>query len=220
MDYYYNPAISPWLDVLYQDQDIMVVNKPHDLLSVPGKPAELLDSVLTRVQWEFPSAETVHRLDLATSGLMVIALHKDAERELKRQFRERETDKTYIAKVFGVFENKEGSIDLPLICDWPNRPKQMVSYEFGKDALTHYKVLEEDDNHNTLVELIPVTGRSHQLRVHMMSLGHPILGDRFYAHQEALRGCNRLYLHASKLEFTHPMTKKRQRFVQLPNFDE
>ena len=159
MDYYYDPAISPWLEILYQDRDIMVVNKPHDLLSVPGKPAELWDSILTRVQWEFPDAETVHRLDLATSGLMVVALHKDAERELKRQFRERETDKKYIAKVFGVLAQKEGSIDFPLICDWPNRPKQMVSYEYGKDALTHYKVLSEDDEGNTLIELMPVTGR-------------------------------------------------------------
>ena len=218
MDYYYDPAISPWLEILYQDRDIMVVNKPHDLLSVPGKPAELWDSILTRVQWEFPDAETVHRLDLATSGLMVVALHKDAERELKRQFRERETDKKYIAKVFGVLAQKEGSIDFPLICDWPNRPKQMVSYEYGKDALTHYKVLSEDDEGNTLIELMPVTGRSHQLRVHMMSLGHPILGDRFYAHDEALKGRDRLYLHAAELAFTHPMTKKRQLFHQPPNF--
>lgn len=218
MDYYYDPAISPWLEILYQDRDIMVVNKPHDLLSVPGKPAELWDSILTRVQWEFPDAETVHRLDLATSGLMVVALHKDAERELKRQFRERETDKKYIAKVFGILAQKEGSIDFPLICDWPNRPKQMVSYEYGKDALTHYKVLSEDDEGNTLIELMPVTGRSHQLRVHMMSIGHPILGDRFYAHDEALKGRDRLYLHAAELAFTHPMTKKRQLFHQPPNF--
>ncbi len=218
MDYYYDPAISPWLDVLYQDKDIMVVNKACDLLSVPGKPAELWDSILTRVQWEFPDAETVHRLDLATSGLMVVALHIEAERELKRQFRERETDKKYIAKVFGILEQKEGSIDFPLICDWPNRPKQMVSYEYGKDALTHYKVLNEDDEGNTLIELTPITGRSHQLRVHMMSIGHPILGDRFYAHDKALKDKNRLYLHAAELAFTHPMTKKRQLFQQLPNF--
>lgn len=218
MNYYYDPAISPWLDILYQDRDIMVVNKPHDLLSVPGKPAELWDSILTRVQWEFPDAETVHRLDLATSGLMVVALHIEAERELKRQFRERETDKKYIAKVFGILAQKEGSIDFPLICDWPNRPKQMVSYEYGKDALTHYKVLNEDDEGNTLIELIPVTGRSHQLRVHMMSIGHPILGDRFYAHEDALKDRNRLYLHATELAFTHPTTKKRQLFQQLPEF--
>lgn len=218
MDYYYDPAISPWLDILYQDQDIMVVNKPCDLLSVPGKPAELLDSILTRIQWEFPDAETVHRLDLATSGVMVVALHIDAERELKRQFRERETDKKYIAKVFGIVEPKEGSIDFPLICDWPNRPKQMVSYEYGKNALTHYKVLSEDVDNNTLIELMPITGRSHQLRVHMMSIGHPILGDRFYSHDDGLKNHNRLYLHATELAFTHPMTKKRQLFRQLPDF--
>lgn len=218
MDYYYDPAIDPWLVVLYQDRDIMVVNKPHDLLSVPGKPAELWDSILTRVQWEFPEAETVHRLDLATSGLMVVALHKESERELKRQFRERETEKTYIAKVYGIFEEKTGSIDLPLICDWPNRPKQMVCFERGKDALTHYRVLNEDIDGNSLVELIPVTGRSHQLRVHMKSLGHPILGDRFYAHPSALKGQNRLHLHAAELAFTHPITQKRQRFVAPPPF--
>lgn len=219
MDYYYDPTIDPWLVVLYQDKDIMVVNKPHDLLSVPGKPAELLDSILTRVQWEYPEAETVHRLDLATSGLMVVALHIEAERELKRQFRERETDKKYIAKVYGILDEKEGSIEFPLICDWPNRPKQMVCYERGKDALTHYKVLEEDHkNNHTLIELIPITGRSHQLRVHMQAIGHPILGDRFYAHEEAQEGHDRLYLHALELGFTHPITKEKMFFREDPKF--
>src|SRR5699024_10064957 len=133
---YYNPSISPWLDILYQDEEILVINKPAELLSVPGKAVELWDSAITRVQWEYPYAETVHRLDMSTSGILVIALTKNAEREMKRQFRERETSKRYIADVWGIMEEDGGLVDLPLICDWPNRPKQMVCFERGKDAKT------------------------------------------------------------------------------------
>ncbi len=196
----------------------MVVDKPAELLSVPGKGPELHDSIISRIQWEFPTAETVHRLDMSTSGILVIALTKAAERELKRQFRERETEKRYIADVWGVMEHDCGKIDLPLICDWPNRPKQMVCFERGKSALTEYRVLERREDNTTRVELTPISGRSHQLRVHLLSLGHPILGDRFYATDEALKMRNRLALHASALGFRAPSSGRWLFFESPPPF--
>ncbi|CBJ80923.1 bifunctional tRNA pseudouridine(32) synthase/23S rRNA pseudouridine(746) synthase RluA [Xenorhabdus bovienii] len=199
----YNPPTDPWLHVLYQDEHIMVVNKPSELLSVPGKAEDHKDSIMTRIQAEFPTAESVHRLDMATSGVMVVALTKAAERELKRQFREREPKKVYIARVWGKLEREKGLVDLPLICDWPNRPKQKVCFETGKSAQTEYQVLEYEAQ-ATRVRLAPITGRSHQLRVHMLALGNPILGDRFYAHQQARELAPRLQLHAQELSITHP----------------
>lgn len=200
----YNPPQDPCLTILYQDEHIMVVNKPSGLLSVPGRLEEHKDSVMTRIQRDFPQAESVHRLDMATSGVIVVALTKAAERELKRQFREREPKKQYVARVWGHLEHEEGLVDLPLICDWPNRPKQKVCYETGKPAQTGYEVLEFAADNTTRVRLKPITGRSHQLRVHMLALGHPILGDRFYATPEALALAPRLLLHAETLTITHP----------------
>ncbi|CNH57780.1 ribosomal large subunit pseudouridine synthase A [Yersinia frederiksenii] len=200
----YNPPRDPWLHILYQDEHIMVVNKPSGLLSVPGRAPENKDSVMTRVQADFPHAESVHRLDMATSGVIVVALTKAAERELKRQFREREPKKSYVARVWGHLTQDEGLIDLPLICDWPNRPKQKVCYETGKSSQTEYLVLSRDTDGSTRVKLSPITGRSHQLRVHMLAIGHPILGDRFYAHPEAKAMASRLQLHAQELCITHP----------------
>lgn len=217
MEFFYNPPIKPWLDILYEDRDIMVVNKPAELLSVPGKQPILQDSILQRVQWQFPDAETAHRLDLSTSGLLLIALTKAAERDLKRQFRERQPKKSYIAQTWGVFAHKHGEITLPLICDWPNRPKQMVSFKSGKFAHTQYQVLSSTEE-TTRVRLTPITGRSHQLRVHMRALGHPILGDRFYAHTKALQASNRLLLHAEYLSFFHPNTEKPMQFFCEADF--
>ncbi|MDC9580071.1 bifunctional tRNA pseudouridine(32) synthase/23S rRNA pseudouridine(746) synthase RluA [Xenorhabdus sp. PR6a] len=199
----YLPPTDPWLHVLYQDEHIMVVNKPSGLLSVPGRAEEHKDSIMTRIQAEFPCAESVHRLDMATSGIMVVALTKAAERELKRQFREREPKKVYIARVWGKMVQEKGRVDLPLICDWPNRPKQKVCFETGKSAQTEYQVLEYEAQ-ATRVRLAPITGRSHQLRVHMLALGHPILGDKFYAHTSARERASRLQLHAQELFITHP----------------
>jgi tRNA pseudouridine32 synthase/23S rRNA pseudouridine746 synthase len=133
------------------------------------------------------------------------------------QFQDRETAKRYIARVFGKLEQDNGSVDLPLICDWPNRPKQMVDHENGKPSLTHFKVLEREEN-ATRVELTPITGRSHQLRVHMLSLGHPILGDRLYAHKEALAAAPRLQLHAQMLQLKHPVTEQVMTFEAEPEF--
>ena len=133
------------------------------------------------------------------------------------QFQERETAKRYIARVYGQLEQDTGSVDLPLICDWPNRPKQMVDYENGKPSLTHFKILAREAG-ATRVELTPITGRSHQLRVHMLSLGHPILGDRLYAHKEALAAAPRLQLHAQMLQLKHPVTEQVLTFEVEPDF--
>ncbi|MGM8026552.1 bifunctional tRNA pseudouridine(32) synthase/23S rRNA pseudouridine(746) synthase RluA [Yersinia enterocolitica] len=204
--------------VLYQDQHIMVVNKASGLLSVPGRAPENKDSVMTRIQADFPTAESVHRLDMATSGVIVVALTKVAERELKRQFREREPKKSYIARVWGHLAQDEGLIDLPLICDWPNRPKQKVCYETGKPSQTLYQVLSRDADGSTRVKLSPITGRSHQLRVHMLAIGHPILGDGFYAHPEAKAMASRLQLHAQELCITHPEFGTVMHFKCEPEF--
>ncbi|EKN6405128.1 bifunctional tRNA pseudouridine(32) synthase/23S rRNA pseudouridine(746) synthase RluA [Yersinia enterocolitica] len=204
--------------VLYQDQHIMVVNKASGLLSVPGRAPENKDSVMTRIQADFPTAESVHRLDMATSGVIVVALTKAAERELKRQFREREPKKSYIARVWDHLAQDEGLIDLPLICDWPNRPKQKVCYETGKPSQTLYQVLSRDADGSTRVKLSPITGRSHQLRVHMLAIGHPILGDGFYAHPEAKAMASRLQLHAQELCITHPEFGTVMHFKCEPEF--
>lgn len=196
----------------------MVVNKASGLLSVPGRAPENKDSVMTRIQADFPTAESVHRLDMATSGVIVVALTKAAERELKRQFREREPKKSYVARVWGHLAQDEGLIDLPLICDWPNRPKQKVCYETGKSSQTLYQVLSRDADGSTRVKLSPITGRSHQLRVHMLAIGHPILGDGFYAHPEAKAMASRLQLHAQELCITHPEFGTVMHFKCEPEF--
>ncbi|CAK9886073.1 MAG: Ribosomal large subunit pseudouridine synthase A [Candidatus Erwinia impunctatus] len=214
----YSPPMEPWLHILYQDEHIMVVNKPSGLLSVPGRLPEHKDSVMTRIQRDFPRAESVHRLDMATSGVLVVAMTKAAERELKRQFREREPQKTYIARVWGHPEKMQGLIDLPLICDWPNRPKQKVCFEQGKPAQTLWEVLSYEADNTSRIELKPITGRSHQLRVHMLALGHPILGDAFYAHEEAKNRAVCLQLHAESLTITHPHYATPMTFRQMPGF--
>lgn len=195
------------IEVLYHDEQIVVANKPHDLLSVPGRGADNQDCLWHRLQQQFPTARIVHRLDCATSGVMVLGLDADSHRELSRQFHDRQTSKRYIAVVSGVLSEASGSVELPLRCDWDNRPRQMVDHDQGKQALTHYKVLEQFD-HCARVELTPITGRSHQLRVHMQALGHPILGDRFYADPVALAQADRLLLHAQMLGFNHPASQQ------------
>lgn len=203
----YNPPQSPYLDILYQDDAIVVANKPSGLLSVPGKAPAHKDALITRVQRVFPTASVVHRLDMATSGIMIMALSKAANRYLSHQFASRQTQKRYFARVHGCMRQPAGMVDLPLICDWPNRPKQMVCQQTGKPSLTYYTVVERQTD-STLVALKPVTGRSHQLRVHMLALGHPILGDRLYAHPEALAMAPRLQLHAQTLIIRHPDTQQ------------
>lgn len=191
---------------------MVVAHKPSGLLSVPGKALEHRDSLISRVNTVYPTATVVHRLDMATSGILVLALNKDSHRHISKQFELRLTQKRYFARVHGHIEEGSGEVDLPLICDWPNRPKQMVDFERGKKAITRFEVIERatDDaaRRYTLVALYPITGRSHQLRVHMLALGHPILGDRLYAHDEALSMAPRLQLHAESLSLTHPTLEK------------
>ena len=210
-DFIYQPPTSPWLDIIYQDKDIIVVNKPSGLLSVPGRDPAHKDSIYSRILAEHPNSQVVHRLDMATSGIMVVALRRQAEKELKRQFRDRETQKVYFARVAGFIKAPKGKVDLPLICDWPNRPKQKVDHQIGKASLTNYEVISYGKR-STLVKLSPITGRSHQLRVHMMALGHPILGDGFYADPLAKRLAPRLLLHAASLTFSHPYSNKTMTF--------
>lgn len=194
---------------MYADDHVLVVDKPAGLLSVPGR--FLKDSVLQRVMFEHPDARVVHRLDLDTSGLLVMALTSHATSDLNRQFRERLVDKVYVAEVWGQMADDEGEIDLPMRPDPFNRPLQVVDHEKGKPALTRYRVLERRSA-STLVALYPVTGRSHQLRVHLASLGHPILGCDLYAVELAYAAADRLCLHASELSFSHPATAERVSF--------
>jgi tRNA pseudouridine32 synthase/23S rRNA pseudouridine746 synthase len=190
------------LTILHDDHQVLLVDKPSGLLSVPGKGPHLADCLLARVQAAFPMALLVHRLDRDTSGVMIFALTPHAQRHLGLQFEKRQTKKTYVARVWGEMTEKTGTVDLPLIVDWPNRPKQMVDHETGKQAVTDWRVMRAKDN-ETRVKLMPRTGRSHQLRVHMLALGHPILGDPFYATGEA-REYPRLMLHSETLQFRHP----------------
>lgn len=214
----YHPPIDPWLTVLYLDDHIVVVNKQPGILSVSGSKPEFQDSIIHRLQQKYSYVESVHRLDMATSGIMVAALSKLADREIKKQFRERIPKKRYIATVWGHIEHDYGDVDIPLICDWPNRPRQMVDYENGKQALTHYNVLSRNEDNTTRVELLPYTGRSHQLRVHMQAIGHPILGDKFYANPEAFAMSKRLLLHAQMLTINHPKTGECMTFTCEPEF--
>jgi len=197
----YSPPDTP-LSILHQDHEILIVDKPSGLLSVPGRGEHLADCLLSRVQAAFPEALLVHRLDRDTSGVMVFALTSHAQRHLGLQFEKRQVKKTYVARVWGRVEEKTGTVDLPLIVDWPNRPRQKVDFDAGKPALTDWRVAKYEHN-ATRVRLYPKTGRSHQLRVHMREIGHPILGDPFYAEGEA-RNAPRLMLHAESLRLRHP----------------
>ena len=194
------------IPIIYRDESLLVVEKPVGLLSVPGKnPA--LNNLIDLLKRDFPDARIVHRLDMATSGLMIIALNTEAQKKLGRQFETRHIDKQYIAITHGIISADENLIDLPLICDWPNRPKQKVDYATGKPSQTHYKVLSRDrENNHTRVALFPITGRSHQLRVHLAEIGHAILGCEFYADETVKHAAPRLLLHACELTFSHPET--------------
>jgi tRNA pseudouridine32 synthase/23S rRNA pseudouridine746 synthase len=203
----YSPPADTGLDIIFEDKDILVLNKPSGLLSVPGKAATHRDSLALRVQARYPEALITHRLDMETSGLILMARSSEVHRAMSILFQARKVHKTYIAVVDGIIKENSGSVDLPLICDWPNRPRQKIDYETGKASLTHYSVLDRDTpNQNTRVQLEPVTGRSHQLRVHMLSIGHAILGDQLYTSVSVQKKSTRLLLHASGMTFHHPET--------------
>lgn len=216
-EFIYNPPTEPYLDILYEDEYIVVVNKPSGILSVPGKAAEHYDSIVSRVKSNNPDAGAVHRLDMSTSGVMVISKTKLATGRLGKQFQERQTDKVYFAWVGGQVEKPEGVIKLPLCTDWENRPLQHVDFENGREAITHYIVLKTLED-RTFVRLHPYTGRSHQLRVHMKELGHPILGDHLYAPIELKNASPRLCLHAGMLSFYHPISNQKLKFTAMPDF--
>lgn len=202
-DFDYRPPDVP-LDILYQDDQIIVANKPAGLLSVPGKLEGRDDCLVSRLQAAHWDTLLVHRLDCDTSGVMIFARTKQAQGFLGQEFEKRRAKKTYIARVAGEMAADSGHVDLPLGADWPNRPRQMVSHEHGRPAQTDWQVIGRSPG-ETRVRLSPLTGRSHQLRVHMLALGHPILGDPIYA-TGAARDYPRLMLHAETLALHHPAT--------------
>ncbi|MFV0276543.1 MAG: pseudouridine synthase, partial [Parahaliea sp.] len=200
---YLVPHSREAIDILYRDEHLLLVRKPHYLLSIPGRHPLNRDCLITRLQVDYPGASIVHRLDLDTSGIMVIPLNRECHAHISRQFQQRRVAKTYIALVWGEPERDQGEIDLPIVCDWARRPRQKICHEQGRQALTRYRVLARLGDRARL-ELSPVTGRSHQLRIHLRELGHPILGCDLYAHPAAEAMAERLMLHATTLGFTHP----------------
>ena len=204
------------IDVIYHDADILVVNKPSGLLSVPGRIYK--DCLISRLQVEYPDVLCVHRLDMETSGLMVLARHKPAQAHLNKQFEQRQVIKQYRARVLGHPEQESDTINVPLIGDWPNRPKQKVDFKIGKAALTHWQVYQRE-SFTTLLDLKPITGRSHQLRVHLWHIGLPIIADSLYQAENINNGQveaieklmhekkrSSLHLHSTFLQFTHPIS--------------
>jgi tRNA pseudouridine32 synthase / 23S rRNA pseudouridine746 synthase len=215
----YNPPLDCGLDIIFRDQYLVVVNKPAGLLSVPGRGEDKLDSLATRVQSVFANALVAHRLDRDTSGLILFPLGADLHRRVSLMFEKREMSKRYIAIVLGKPELEQGEVNLPLIVDWPNRPRQMVDHQDGKPALTRYTVLKYDPSTRTSrVSLEPVTGRTHQLRVHMSAIGHPILGDTLYGGSNKSNLINILHLHAHTLSFIHPFTGAKLDLISEPSF--
>lgn len=206
--------------ILHEDGACLVVEKPAGLLSVPGRHPDNQDCLISRVQQTHPDALIVHRLDMATSGLMVLARGKDSHRALSLAFQQRQVEKQYQAVVWGQIASSQGVIDLPLACDWPNRPRQHINFDYGKAAQTGYQCVGFTPTGNTHILLNPITGRSHQLRVHMAAIGHPILGCEFYAHKAAKDQASRLLLHASRLAFSHPTDGRRLTIEKLVDFSE
>ena len=205
----YAPPKNP-LVILHEDRETLVVDKPSGLLSVSGKTEDLVDCLLKRVQLAFPDALLVHRLDRDTSGVMVFGMTPHSQRHLSKQFERQTVKKVYIARVIGEFIECSGEIDLPLIVDWPKRPLQMVCHKSGRPAFTEWKLLTTGGGESRL-RLMPKTGRSHQLRVHCLAIGHPILGDQLYAPGTA-DNYPRMMLHAEELRLNHPESGKGMKF--------
>lgn len=223
----YQPPIADGRGVIYRDDFLIIVNKPAGLLSVPGRGADKADSLISRLQASWPDALVVHRLDMSTSGLVVLARGMDMQRRLSAMFRERQVVKRYVAVVAGRMVEAAGEVDLPIGRDWPNRPRQKVDVAEGKPSLTRYRVLGLENFNNgphivngdgleaTRIELEPATGRTHQLRVHMAAIGFPILGDQLYGNESA---ADRLMLHACRVGFEHPVSGESLNVVCKPPF--
>lgn len=203
------PACKEALEMLHEEPGFLFIAKPPGLLSVPGRNPKNWDCVISRLEGQYPSVSAVHRLDFDTSGVMVVSLSKFSHRAIAKQFQERETQKVYTAVVAGKFSSLQGIINAPIAPDAENRPKCKVCKTTGKEAITHYEVVSFNEDSNTSrVLLTPKTGRSHQLRLHLSHIGHPILGCDFYAPTEVREAATRLLLHATSLSFAHPETKK------------
>lgn len=213
------PHSQEAIRILYADNDLLIVDKPHLLLSVPGRHPVNKDSLILRLAGLYPGVTAVHRLDLDTSGLMVVPITPFAVSSMGRAFQQRTVDKAYRALVWQKPDVSEGKIDFPIARDWHNRPRQKICAIEGKPSLTHYRVIAQGAEHS-LLHLEPETGRSHQLRIHLSELGHPILGCDMYAHAEALAAAPRLLLHATRLCFRHPRTGKRLRAFSPAPFDQ
>lgn len=212
----YQPPSIPWLDIRYQDRDIIIINKPSGLLSNPGRAENTFDSAINRLLQRYPEAILVHRLDCATSGIMVFALNKKAESNIKTQFQNRVTEKYYVALVQGVIVGDSGKIDLAMKADINQPPLQLIADD-GKSATTYFEVIERRAE-TTLVKLKPITGRTHQLRLHMKAIGHTILGDDFYGDENIIAASNRLCLHAEHLQINHPFNQKIIKFYSKHPF--
>ena len=215
-DYYIVPPCPREPEVIYEDDYFLIVNKPEFLLTVPGRAPENKDCLITRLQQVYPTAKIVHRLDLDTSGLIIIPLTKEAQSHISRQFQERTITKHYIAEVYGQLPKEYGEINLPLSADWPNRPLQRIHLN-GKASTTQYETIDKKPERTRLL-LKPITGRSHQLRIHMSAIGHPIIGCDMYAHPKAYKMSKRLLLHATSISFQHPATDKIVSFEKTPDF--
>ena len=205
---------SPEVELLFVDDHLLVAVKPAGLLAVPGRGPDKQDCLSARLQQLFPDSMVVHRLDMATSGLMVFARGAGMQRKLSIMFQQREMEKRYVAICAGILQPAQGEIDLPIAADWPNRPLQRIDTDYGKPSLTRYQLLQQEGDHSR-VELEPVTGRTHQLRLHLSALGHPILGDALYGDEH---NAPRLLLHACLLRFNHPHGMELLSFEHAPSF--
>lgn len=206
------PTSEAW-QLLYQDQHLLVVNKPAMLLTVPGRHPANFDCLVTRVQQQFPTAQVVHRLDYDTSGLVILPLTKSALSHISKQFQARTVKKNYQALVQGKVSTDSGSIDAPIVADAERRPLYKICHKDGKASLTHYQTISYDERLDlSRLALSPVTGRSHQLRVHLLSIGHPIIGDTLYGDAENIALSPRLCLHAATIVFSHPETGQSLKF--------
>ena len=213
----YQPPLEP-LAIIFEDDDFVAIHKPAGLLSVPGRLVEHHDSAYFRVLELYPNAKITHRLDMATSGILLFAKHRDAEVAASKMFQARTIKKNYIALVQGKISHK-GSVEVPLLTDWENRPRQMVHFELGKPAQTLFECIDYDVKNNiSRVLLTPITGRSHQLRVHMQYIGHPIIRDKLYHPEPFNTDLTRMALHASYLSFMQPFSKQLIEMVSAPEF--
>lgn len=213
------PACHEEITLVHQDQHLLIINKPTGLLTLSGKHPLNKDSVHFRLVKDFPTATMIHRLDFGTSGVLIVALNKEINAHICKQFQARTVVKSYTALLHGHVADDEGYIEFPIAKDKPNFPLQKICYETGKVASTHFRVVERlQDVFATRVEFTPLSGRTHQLRIHSRELGHPILGCDLYASDEAFFMAKRLMLHATEIEFDHPATGERVKGVSAPPF--